>query len=127
VGPIMLQGYRDGDEYTVRKLTFLLQAVFLAAGFLTSIWLKEIFFFLIKNSELANSYPIGIILVMAYCYRPMYLGANNRLFFFERTKSLPKITFAAGLLAVVSNLIFIPIWGYQVAAYTTFIGLMYMG
>tara|TARA_B110000114_G_C15015738_1_gene366751 strand:- start:772 stop:1143 length:372 start_codon:yes stop_codon:yes gene_type:complete len=57
----------------------------------------------------------------------MYLGANNRLFYIEKTKVLLKISFVAGLANVLMNLIFIPIYGFEVAAITTYVSLMYMG
>jgi len=57
----------------------------------------------------------------------MYLGANNRLFYLEKTKVLLKISLVAGLANVVMNIILIPYFGYQVAALTSYIALMYMG
>src|SRR5690606_20343112 len=66
-------------------------------------------------------------LVMAYCYRPMYLGANSKLFYVEKTALLLRVTFLAAVLNVVLNFIFIPIWGIQAAAWVTYISLMYMG
>lgn len=64
---------------------------------------------------------------MGYNYRPMYFGANTRLFYYEKTKDLLKVSFIAGLSNVILNFIFIPIFGYEAAAYTTFFALMYMG
>lgn len=127
VAPMLLQMYKDKKEVQARQLIFILQIVFLLGGLLTSFWMKEIFAFLFKVAALATVYPLGIILVMAYTYRPMYFGANSRLFYLEKTKNLPKVTLVAGILCAVLNFIFIPIYGFQVAAYTTFIGLMYMG
>lgn len=127
IGPMLLKAYRDKDEKIARKLVFSLQVTFFLGTFLSSIWLKEIFFILIKNDVLNKVYPLGIIIVMAYNYRPMYFGANQRLFFHEKTKVLMKVTFIAGISNLISNFIFIPLWGFEVAAYTTFIGLMYMG
>ncbi|HZH88895.1 MAG TPA: hypothetical protein VFD78_06910, partial [Chitinophagaceae bacterium] len=70
---------------------------------------------------------LAIILIMGANYRPMYFGANNRLFFYENTKVLVRISLIAGIANVVFNAIFIPVWGYKIAAYTTFICLMYIG
>ncbi|TCK84895.1 lipopolysaccharide biosynthesis protein [Albibacterium bauzanense] len=127
VSPMLYQTYKDNDEYSARKLIFILQIIFLCMTFILSIWLKEIFMFLIKNEELAQVYPLGIIIIMAYNYRPMYLGANNRLFYHEKTKVLLKVTFIAGFMNLLLNLALIKYFGYQVAAYTTFAALMYMG
>ncbi len=127
IGPLMYEAYKKQNEQAARNLTFILQLAFFAITFISSIWLKEIFFILIKNETLNKAYPLGIIIVMAYNYRPMYFGTTNKLMYLEKTKLLVKVTFVAGLINVLLNLIFIPIWGYKVAAYTTFIALMYMG
>jgi O-antigen/teichoic acid export membrane protein len=127
IGPLLLQTYKSGNELEARKLIFTLQASFLIGTFMLSLWLKEIFYLLIKNDSLRAIYPLGIIIVMAYNYRPMYFGANSQLFFNEKTKVLYKVTFIAGIGNLVLNFSLMPLFGYQVAAYTTFIGLMYMG
>lgn len=127
VAPFLLKLYKDRNEFQARKLIFSLQIIFLFLTFCASIWMKEVFSLLIKNKALSQVYPIAIIIVMAYNYRPMYLGANNRLFYYEKTKVLLKVTFVAGILNLLLNFLFIPFWGYKVAAYTTFICLMYMG
>jgi len=57
----------------------------------------------------------------------MYFGSINKLFYLEKTTVLWKISFIAGVANVIMNFIFIPIFGYKVAAVTTFISLMFMG
>lgn len=127
ITPLMNECYKKKDEKGARELVFVLQAVFFLASFLVCLWLKEIFQILIKNEALAATYPLGIVLVMAYNYRAMYYGAINKLFYLEKTQILWKITFIAGLTNVIMNFIFIPIFGYKAAAVTTFISLMFMG
>lgn len=127
VGPLLNECYKAGNDRLARNLIFLQQIVFLMISFLVSIWLKEIFHFFIKNEELNKMYYLGVIVVMAYNYRPMYMGANAKLFFAEKTKVLWKVSFIAGLGNVILNLICIPMFGYEAAAYTTFVSLMYMG
>lgn len=127
ISPLLYGAYRDGNEKAVKRLIFSVEILFLIGTAVASIWMKEIFQFLIKNEKLQTVYPIAIILSMAYNYRPMYFGANNRLFYYEKTKILLKITFIAGIANVILNFIFIPVFGWKVAAYTAFICLMYMG
>jgi O-antigen/teichoic acid export membrane protein len=127
IGPMLLQAYKNQQESQARKLVFALQIVFLCITAVLSIWMKEVFILLIKNESLQAVYPLAIIITMAANYRPMYIGANARLFYLEKTKVLLKVTFVAGILNVVANIFLMPIYGYQVAAYTTFICLMYMG
>lgn len=127
VGPMLYQCYKAKDEVQVRKIIFNLQSLFLFMTFVISIWLKEVFLLLVKNEKLAQMYPLGIIIIMSYAYRPMYLGANNRFFYLEKTKLLLKISFIAGIVNVTLNIILIPYYGFQVAAITTYLCLMYMG
>ncbi|WP_257659162.1 lipopolysaccharide biosynthesis protein [Parapedobacter lycopersici] len=127
ISPLMNASYKDGDDLKARNLVFVLQVGYFMLTFMAAIWLKEIFQLLLKNRELQSTYPIGIIILMAYNYRPMYLGANNKLFYEEKTKSLLKVTFIAGLLNVILNFSLIPFFGYKAAAINTFISLMYMG
>lgn len=127
ITPLMNECYKKKDEKGARELVFVLQAVFFLGSFVVCLWLKEIFQLLIKNESLAATYPIGIVLVMAYNYRAMYYGAINKLFYLEKTSILWKITFIAGVTNVIMNFICIPIFGYASAAVTTFISLMFMG
>lgn len=127
ISPMLYSSYKEGNEKTVKRLIFSVEILFLIGTAVSSIWMKEIFQILIKNKTLQTVYPTAIILSMAFNYRPMYFGANNRLFYYEKTKVLLKITFIAGLSNVILNFIFIPVFGWQVAAYTTFVCLMYMG
>src|SRR5690606_20085589 len=111
----------------LRNLIFFLQIGFIAASFLVCLWCKELFQLLIKNDELQQAYGIAIIIIMGYNYRPMYWAVVNRLGFFEKTQHLWKISFVAGMLNLVLNFIFIPLFGYIAAAYTTFVSLLVIG
>jgi O-antigen/teichoic acid export membrane protein len=127
IGPMLNKLFKEGKDLKARNLIWTLQVIFLAGTFIFSLWLKEIFFLLIKNEELNKMYPLAVIIVMAYNYRPMYFGANAKVFYKEKTNLLLRVTFIAGVLNLVLNLIFIPFWGIAVAAITTFIAYMYMG
>jgi O-antigen/teichoic acid export membrane protein len=64
---------------------------------------------------------------MSYSYRPVYIGCNQVVFYFEKTNLLWKVTFVAGVLNVIGNIVFVPIFGVNAAALVTFATLMYMG
>ena len=127
IGPLLNKLYRNGDDEGAKNLIFVLQIVFLMASITLCIWLKEIFGFMIRNTELAAVYPLGIIIIMSYNYRPMYYGANAKLMYTEKTNLIWKVSFIAGVINIGLNLLLIPLWGYEVAAYTTFVSMMYMG
>jgi len=127
IGPMLNIAYKEGNEKRARDLIFILQISFLIGSFILCIWLKEVFHLLLKNKELQESYELGIIIIMSYCYRPMYLGANSKLFYLEKTQLLLKVTFVAAVINVCLNFILIPLWGIYAAAFVTYISLLYMG
>jgi len=110
-----------------RDLIFKVQLFFFGATFISSIWLKEIFSILISNEDLASTYPIAIILIMAANYRPMYLGSTNYIFYIQKTKKLLYITLIASILSITLNIILIPYLSIIAAVITTYISLMYLG
>jgi len=115
------------SELDSRNLTFFFQTLFLFIGFITGLWCKEILKILIRNADLQKAYPIAIIIIMGYMYRPMYWSCNTRLSFYEKTGQLWKISFIAGVINVALNLIFVPLYGVYAAAVTTFLALLYLG
>jgi O-antigen/teichoic acid export membrane protein len=82
---------------------------------------------LVKNDELRTAYSLGIIIIMGYNYKPMYQAATNVLFYKERTFSILKISFVAGMLNIILNFILVPFFGIYAAAYTTLGCLLFMG
>ena len=127
VNPITMQQIRDNKEYFAKILIYYMFIVIMSATFLFSLWSKEIFILLIKNAELQKLYPLAIIIIMAYNYRPMYIASSNMFFYHENTIGLLKITTFAGVCALIGYFFVIPIWGIWGAAVVQYIFLQYMG
>lgn len=127
VGPLLTKKYKDKKVREARNLIFIIQIVFFLVTFVPSLFFKEIFFILIKNDVLSKMYPLGIILFMSINYRPMYFGSNSFLFYYEKTGKLWRVTLIAGIINLVLNLFLIPIFGFEIAAYTSFVTFLYMG
>ncbi|MFT2007505.1 lipopolysaccharide biosynthesis protein [Pontibacter sp. 13R65] len=129
--PIYMQYYsRKGDKeaaHQVRRITFSLQTLFMVVTSLACIWMKEVFKVLIKNDSLQQAYPIAIVILMGYNFRPLYLAVINHLNYLEHTDKFWKISTVAGVVNVILNFLLVPIYGYKAAAFTTFACLMYMG
>jgi O-antigen/teichoic acid export membrane protein len=115
------------SENQAKVLTFFLQTCFLILSFTAALWAKELFKLLIKNQELSGVYYIGIVIIMGYSYRPMYWACISKLNYLEKTKQLWKISFIGGALNITLNLIFIPLYGFEAAAITTLLSLLYIG
>jgi len=133
VSPIffkLLANESDGGKEAgslMKNLTLLWFSVSLMSGFGLCLWLKEILMFLYPKAEFLDAYKYSVLIIMALCYRPMYVATMDSAIFREKTKSMLKITLVAGLLNIGLNLIFIPLWGIHGAVATSFISYVYMG
>lgn len=130
VGPLYYKHFISNEKNSLKALRIFndfLQVSFVLGAFILALWTKELFYVFIKNDQLRESYLLAVIIIMGYCYRPMYWLIVNRLQFSEKTNQLWKISLLGGVINIILNLIFIPIFGYKAAAFTTFIALMYIG
>jgi O-antigen/teichoic acid export membrane protein len=96
-------------------------------AFMLALWAKETFGFLFSNPDFKKFYPLGILILVGYCYRPYYWYVLSRLQFSERTSQFWKISLIAGLVNVILNIVFIPFYGIYASTIATFISLIYMG
>ena len=127
VNPMTMNAIRNNDEEEARRIIYTFGLVALSSTFLFSLWSKEIFAILIKNETLAQTYPYAAILIMALNYRPMYIAASNMFFYYEKTIKLLYITFAAGVMSLLANIILIPLYGLWAAVLINYISFLYMG
>jgi O-antigen/teichoic acid export membrane protein len=113
----------------IRSFVFLWLGVSVLLAFLAGLWSKEVFHLLFVNNtgNLADAYRYSVFLFMAFCYRPLYVASVEFAIFNEKTVSLLKITFVAGVANVLLNIILVPIFGVQAAILSTFACYMYMG
>jgi len=127
ISPFLLENYKNKTDLSARNLIFIWQVGINIIFFIAALWLKEIFSVLIKNEALATLYPLAIVLIMAQLYRPMYAGGIAKLFFLNKTNQLFKVTLLAGIINIVLNIIFIPIFGYEFAIITAYISMLIQG
>lgn len=130
IGPFindMLAEKSEAAEKRLKTFIFLMQGIFLLGACLVCLWMKEIYLLLIRNEGLRAGYALAIVVIMGYCYRPMYWACVNRLIFYKMTSKLWRISFIAGVINVALNFALIPFFGYQAAAYTSFVTFLYVG
>src|SRR5690606_14259776 len=94
---------------------------------LLSLFVKELLPLLIKTKGIDGVYSLAVLFIMANAQRPMYVAANNRLFYIEKTKALLKVTTAAAIISVILNIIGIGLFNYESAVFVLFICNMYIG
>ena len=127
ISPMCMEGIRYNKENEVKKEIYLYVLLTYLGTFLFALWSKEIFMLLIKNEALSTCYPIAALLALALTYRPAYIAASNVFFYYEKTKKLLGITFTAGVIALVLNILIIPVGGLWAAAIITYIAFLYQG
>ncbi|MEM8890632.1 MAG: lipopolysaccharide biosynthesis protein [Bacteroidota bacterium] len=130
-GPVIYEYFRNLKRRHAFKLSrdliFIWQAGMMLFSFLVCLWFKEIFSILINNPDLQDAYSLAIIMIMGFNYRPLYSGFAVKLFYYEKAGRIWLVSFGAGILNVVLNIIFIPIYGIEAAAITTFVAFLFLG
>jgi O-antigen/teichoic acid export membrane protein len=130
VSPIYYELFAKNNESAYRliqRFTMLFLAALMLAGFIASIWVKEVFQVLYKNADLASAYPYAVVMILCYTYKPLYTVSVDRAMFEEKTASVLKISLAAGLINILLNAIFIPLYGVWAACIITVVTYLYMG
>ena len=126
-GPMCMNAIRDDKEQEAKRYIYCFTALAFGATFLIALWSREIFGLLIRNEVLSRTYPYAAVLILALSYRPMYLAASNYFFYYEKTLKLLYVTFGAGLIAFLANLLFIPRYGIWAAVIINYAAFLYQG
>jgi O-antigen/teichoic acid export membrane protein len=109
------------------SLTILWFIFILICCLLICVWCKEIFSLLYRNPDFSDIYRYVPFLLIGMMYRPFYVVCVDKNIYFEKTKNILLISLGGGVINLILNLIFIPIYGLQAALYTTFFSYLYMG
>lgn len=67
------------------------------------------------------------IIALGHLFMPFYLQGNYRLFYKKKSFSIAKISISSAIVSVVLNLLLIPKFGVNAAAYVTFVSLFLLG
>lgn len=121
IAPRIQELYRSCDYKKLRNLYYLCQAVALCSIMAFAVWLPELYKLLIRNEELQQACSIAIYASFANAVLPLYTFMSTITFIEKRTKLLLWLVFFPGILNVVLNFIFIPIYGYRGAIFTTLV------
>ena len=79
--PMCLDEISRKNAIQEKKLNLLFILLSFTGTFFIALWMKEIFYILVKNDELVLAYPYAAILVMALNYRPIYVSSTNIYFY----------------------------------------------
>jgi len=112
---------------TVGKLIRAWFYVSLLMAAVLGLWIPDIFRLLYRKAELSAAYPMAIVLIFGFCYRPLYVAIVDKAIFEKRTMEVLKITVVAALSNVLLNLIFIEFYETWAATFNTVVAYFVMG
>jgi O-antigen/teichoic acid export membrane protein len=121
ISPNMQIAYRAKDLKELRRCFLLSQSLISIVIFLISLWMKEIYYFLIRNDEIRSSYMIASILCFSFAAQNFYAFISLPVFIKKKAATILWLVFFPAVLNIILNIIFIPLYGYMVAVVTTLI------
>ena len=78
--------------------------------------------FILGGEKYLSSLNLIPVLVVGIFFSSFYFVFSNIEFVYEKTKLIFPITLLGAIINICLNYLLIPIWGYEIAAYTTLIG-----
>lgn len=119
--PQMQLAYRSKNNGTYRKLFYFSQGVAITLCFLFCIWMDEVYAILIRNEALRMSSSIATLMCFANVVLPLYTFMSTPMFIEKQTKHVLWLVFVPGIMNLVFCFVFIPIFGYKAAIYSTIV------
>ena len=120
LSPVLQRIYREKNIKQMQyyyRLVNLIVSVFIL---LAMLWMKEFYFIFIKNDSFQPAYVIAILVCATYLVSStVYLYLSTSIFINKNTNKILYLVFYPALLNIVLNLVFIPIYGFKAAVYTT--------
>jgi O-antigen/teichoic acid export membrane protein len=130
VNPYILEYYklnRREHDIAARNILVLIIGGIICLLFIVALFSNEIVLFFFNDLYSTDIVELSILIIMSYSFRALFWVPTNRLFLDEKVENLWKISTVGGLINIVLNIILIPIFGYKIAAYTTFLSMAYFG
>lgn len=119
--PYALQAIQEERYEGLRKETNILITCSVTFSILLILFVPE-GLFLLGGTNYIETAKLIPILISGIFFSSFYLVFSNVEFVFEKTRYVFPITLLGATVNILLNFIFIPLWGYEVAAYTTLIG-----
>lgn len=121
LSPLMQQFYRKDEIANFRRLFYIDFVITFISVFIFSVWMKEIYFVLVKNEELYKAYSIAQIVCYSNLIYPFYHFTSTIICIQKKTQHILWLTFVPGVVCVLLNFILLPIWGYKIATWVSVI------
>jgi O-antigen/teichoic acid export membrane protein len=121
LSPKIQELYRSNEFIKLRKVYILSQSFAMIAVFLFAMWMPDMYRFLVRNADLQQCSSIASLICFSNIIFPLYAFLSTIAFIEKNTGKLLWLVFVPGLLNIILNLIFIPIYGYKAAIYSSLV------
>lgn len=121
LSPKIQELYRAGDYFNIRKVYILSQLFTMLSVFLFALWMPDLYRLLVRNSDLQQCSSIASLICFSNIIYPLYALLSTTALIEKKTPMLLWLVFLPGILNIVLNLVFIPIYGYKAAIYSSLI------
>ena len=128
-GPIFAKNYysKSEDRFIHNKnLIIFFQLLFIVLAFTVAVLISDFMHLFVSNPQFWECNYLVCLLVFGYCYKPLYWYVNTILSYNNKTGSLWFMTFTAGILNIILNLVLIPYLGVYACALSTIFCLLLM-
>lgn len=119
LSPEIQRAYRENRMSDYRHIFYFCQITALLFVFLVSCWMPDIYRIIMRNPALQIAAPIASLICFANVVNPFYNFMSTITFITKDTKQLLWLIFLPGIINMSVCLIFIPIYGYMTAVYST--------
>ncbi len=119
--PKIQEMFRSNQFKQLKSLYLFIQITTITGIFLFSIWIPQIYEILIRNKELKEASFIAFIICFSNIVFPFYAFISTTAFIEERTYKLLWLILLPGIVNIILNFVFIPIYGYKSAIFTTLV------
>ncbi len=121
ISPAIQKAYRTNNKNLMLYYYLTTQILCSVIVFLLAIWMKEIYYILIKNEELQKSYLVASVICFSLAMYSNYAFMSTAAFIKEKTGYILYLVFIPGIINILLAFCFIPIWGYIGAAFAMLI------
>ena len=121
ISPAIQKAYRNKEYQSMIYFYLTTQLLCSIMVFLLAIWMKEIYYILIKNEELQKSYLVASVICFSLVMYSNYFFMSTAAFIKEKTGYILYLIFVPGVLNIILAFCLIPLWGYTGAAFAMLI------
>lgn len=120
LSPVLQRIFREKNIIQMKYYYRLSNLIISAFILLVMLFMKEFYIIFIKNESLQPAYIVAILTSVSYLVNATaYMYLSTSIFINKTTNKILYLVFLPAIVNILLNFIFIPIYGFMAALYTT--------